>query len=339
MRLEDFDYSLPAELIAQTPAKQRSASRLMVVDRRAGSTAHHRFSDLPELLPSHLLLVLNNSRVFPARLIGRKPSGARVEVLLLRQLSSYRWTTLLKPTRKLRAGERLIFEAGRVEAIREDRDESVGPVLRFESQVDLRKWVWRHGLMPLPPYIKRPGGETQEDRERYQTVYSAVEGSVAAPTAGLHFTAELLRRVPHEFVTLHVGYGTFQPVRAANLRDHRMHAEPFEVSADVAQRLNSHRAAGGGLAAVGTTTTRVLESSLDPSGKISPGQGETDMFIRPGYRFRSIDALITNLHLPKSTLLMLVAAFAGREFILECYQEAVRRKYRFFSYGDAMLIL
>ncbi len=339
MNLEDFDYDLPPSLIAQTPAAERSASRLMVVERATGRIAHHCFSELPQLLPPEQLLVLNNSRVFPARLMARKISGAQIEVLLLREGDGHTWEALIRPGRKARAGDRLIFEPRVLEAVVMGGAKGLIRRLQFEPAANPREWAWQHGAMPLPPYIKRSSGDSPEDRERYQTIYSTVEGSVAAPTAGLHFTRELLQLLPHEFITLHVGYGTFQPVRVDDIREHRMETEHFEVSAAAAAAINHHRAEGGTLTAVGTTTTRVLESLFARHSEMRAGKGETDLFIYPGYRFRAIDALVTNFHLPRSTLLMLVAAFAGVELIHRCYRIAVEEKYRFFSYGDAMLIL
>ncbi len=342
MRIEDFDYELPESLIAQEPAPQRASSRLMVVERSSGEIRHRHFWQLPEALTADALLVLNDSRVFPARLWARNQSGARIEVLLLRPAGDDVWEVLLKPARKLRPGQRLVFEPGQLEA---KLVRGGGPFtrrLRFFCQGELREWAWKLGKMPTPPYIRRAAGESEReplDRRRYQTVYASAEGSVAAPTAGLHFTPELLRRIPHVFLTLHVGYGTFQPVRVSDVAEHRMEAERFEISAGAADQINRHRAAGGKLVAVGTTSVRVLETSWQRHGEILPGQGETDLFIYPSYRFTAVDAMITNFHLPRSTLLMLVSAFAGTALIRRCYQQAIQAGYRFYSYGDAMLIL
>ncbi len=337
VRTDDFDYDLPSELIAQEPSAERAACRLMVIDRGTGAVAHRRFHELPGQLPAGSLLVLNDTRVFPARLEARKPTGGRVQVTLLRRLEGEEWEVLLLPARRVRPGQRLIFRESVLEA------ELVGGEgntrrLRFHSRGDFMQWVWKHGRMPLPPYIEQTGEADERDRRRYQTVYAAAEGSVAAPTAGLHFTRELLDRIEHEFVTLHVGYGTFQPVWAEDVRQHRMQEEHFEVSEKAADRINRHRREGGKLVAVGTTTTRVLETLWSRHGEVRAGRGSTELFVYPGYRFGAVDALITNFHLPRSTLLMLVSAFAGRELILRCYEEAVKKSYRFYSYGDAMLI-
>ncbi|HEY8414227.1 MAG TPA: tRNA preQ1(34) S-adenosylmethionine ribosyltransferase-isomerase QueA [Thermaerobacter sp.] len=344
MRVDDFDYELPPELIAQRPLPERDASRLMVVDRRTGRWQHARFRDLPRFLRPGDCLVLNDSRVVPARLYGRRPGGGRVEFLLLRPLEGgERWLALVRPGRRLRPGavalcgdeDPLRVE---VEAVTETGERVVR--LTPPAGETVEQALHRLGRVPLPPYIR----EELDDPERYQTVYARHEGSVAAPTAGLHFTPQLLARlegmgVALARITLHVGLGTFRPVTAERVEDHVMHAEYYEVPPEAAEVINDARARGGRVIAVGTTVTRTLETVADEEGRIHPGRGWTDLFIRPGYRFRAIDGLITNFHLPRSTLLMLVAALLGRERTLAAYREAVARRYRFFSFGDAMLIL
>jgi S-adenosylmethionine:tRNA ribosyltransferase-isomerase len=324
LRLSDYDYALPEELIAQYPASQRDASRLLVVDRRARSFGHHSFAELPRLIDPEDLLVLNNTEVIPARL--RLPDR-NAELLLLEQQGPSRWRCWARPGRWFSAGRefKLSGSAGRVLAVEENGDR----IVEFERPPDLAVV----GEMPLPPYVQRPA--TVADYERYQTVYATEPGAVAAPTAGLHFTREMLADLPHAFVTLHVGPGTFRPVKAENVTEHQMHQEPFHVGAEAAAAINRART----VLAVGTTSVRVLETLMARHGEIRAGPGGTDLFIYPPYRFCRVDKLLTNFHLPKSTLLMLVAAFAGRDFILEAYREAVRARYRFFSYGDAMLIL
>jgi S-adenosylmethionine:tRNA ribosyltransferase-isomerase len=346
MFLSDFDYDLPLELIAQEPVAERSASHLLVVDRLHGRLAHRRFSDVVHLLPADSLLVLNDTRVFPARLRGRKDSGGGVDVLLLRRAGEdgETWEVLCKGAQHMRAGSRLRFVselwAEWVSAPREGRG-----ILRFFPRGDFTALLERIGELPLPPYIKRQTGGRIEDRDRYQTVYARRPGgAVAAPTAGLHFTETLLSALRERgsetaFLTLHVGAGTFQPIRVERVETHRMEEEEYEVSEAVAERVNAAKTAGRKIIAVGTTTTRALESACPSGGKVRAGRRRTDLFIFPGYRFKVIDGLITNFHLPRSTLLLLVAAFAGRDLTLRAYAEAVARRYRFYSYGDAMLIV
>lgn len=344
MLLSDFDYHLPPELIAQTPAPERTDSRLLAVDRAAGKFFHYRFAEIVRLLPSDCLLVLNDTRVFPARLHGRKETGGVVEVLLLHRTKQIdTWEVLCKGGQGLRLGARLFFAPNMtgewVEAPREGRGR-----LRFSYRGDFFSILEKIGEEPLPPYIKRTKGGSRSDRERYQTVYARHTGAVAAPTAGLHFTEELLtslqqRGVETLFVTLHVGAGTFQPVRVQHVEQHKMEEEEYHLSEPVAERINAARRAGRKIIAVGTTTTRTLESAADDEGMVHPGHHRTNLFMYPGYRFKIIDGLITNFHLPRSTLLLLVSAFAGRELILKAYAEAVAQRYRFYSYGDAMLIL
>lgn len=324
--LDDYQYHLPAELIADRPTPRRQDSRMLILDRAEGRVVHGRFGDLPEFLSPDDLLILNDSRVIPARL---HDSTGKVEILLLERRSPTLWTAMVRPGRKMKTGHS-VEVAGTTATVAGIGDDGTR-TLSFASPPDLD----RHGEMPIPPYFQRPADE--QDRERYQTVYARDPGSVAAPTAGLHFTQEILSGLNHAFVTLHVGAGTFQPVKHQDLSLHRMHSEHYTLPGETALGINEARSAGGRIVAVGTTTARVLESQ--PPGTLSARSGSTDIFIRPPYRFRQTDALLTNFHLPGSTLLMLVGALAGRERILSVYAEAVREKYRFFSYGDCMLIL
>ena len=322
-RLSDYDFELPRELIASRPLPDRAASRMMVVDRSAGTVTHRMFRDLPEFIRPGDLLVLNNSRVIPARLLTE---DGRIELLLFEQLGPARWKAFARPGKRTRAGDSFAI-AGTMAHI-ESVDENDGTrVVRFEEAPDLEKL----GHMPIPPYLGRE--DDADDRIRYQTVYATVAGSVAAPTAGLHFTPEILAKLPHAFVTLHVGPGTFLPVRGENLDEHRMHGENYDLGDGAAAAINAAQR----VIAVGTTSMRVLESL--PAGPVAPGAGRTEIFIRPGFEFRHAHALLTNFHLPKSTLFVLVCALAGHELIQRAYAEAVREKYRFFSYGDCMLIL
>ncbi len=351
MLISDFDYDLPEELIAQHPLARRDASRMLAVERARGAWRDGTFSEFPAELREGDALVVNNTRVFPARLLGRRePTGGRVELLLIRRLEEAGgnvWETLARPARRLDAGARVAFGDGRLRAEVVNAP-GAGPerVVRFEAEGDFDALVEEFGQMPLPPYIKREGDDLAsraEDRERYQTVYAGRRGAIAAPTAGLHFTPRVLeslraRGVSVAEVTLHVGYGTFAPVRADDLKDHRVAAEHFEISEDAAQTINETRAGGGRVVAVGTTTVRALESAADAGGRIRAGRGETGLTITPGYEFRAVDALLTNFHLPRSSLLVLVAAFAGRDLVLAAYRHAVRTRYRFYSYGDCMFI-
>jgi len=340
-RLSDFDYNLPPEQIAQHPLPDRSSSRLLVLDRASGKTQHLHFRDLPELIPPGDLLVINTSRVIPARLHGKRAGGQEAEFLLVRELADGTWLAMAHPGGKLKPGRRVTFGAdSAVEVI-----EVLGGGLRrvrFAGTITARATLERYGEVPLPPYIRRP--PDRDDRERYQTVYANHDGSVAAPTAGLHFTTELLARI-HErraFVTavdLHVGPGTFKPVETDDLARHAMHAEPYRVSDAAAALINQRRDAGGRVWAVGTTVVRTLETLAGPGGRISPGAGETQLFIHPPYAFRAVDRLLTNFHLPRSTLLMLVCAFGGYDNVMRAYGEAIEQRYRFYSYGDAMLVV
>ncbi len=345
MDLSLFEYQLPAELIGQEPAEPRDASRLLVLERRRGAWTDQRFSDLPALLRPGDCLIANQSRVIPARLLGAlEPGGQRVELLLLRPIAPTRWETLVRPARHCRPGARVAIAGGVARAtVVEQRDEGVR-VVELEAPWPVRELLERHGLPPLPPYIDRHDAPKPEDRDRYQTVYAHHEGSVAAPTAGLHFTTELIRRLEADgveirFLTLHVGPATFRPLRSERVEEHRMEAEPVEIPDATAEAVNRARTEGRRVIAVGTTTARALEWACDGQGRVRPGPGAADLFIYPGRRFRVVDALLTNFHLPRSSLLLLVAAFAGRELILAAYQYAVAARYRFYSYGDAMLIL
>ena len=340
MKTKDFWYELPEELIAQTPLERRDASRLMVMDRLTGAVTHRHFYDLIDYLKPGDCLVMNDSRVLPARLLGHRPTGGAVEVLLLRDLGNKHWECLCKPGRKMQAGSEVIFGNGELTAtVREVREDG-NRIVEFHYEGIFLEVLERLGRMPLPPYIKAE----LEDQERYQTVYSREVGSAAAPTAGLHFTKELLEKIREKgvkeaFVTLHVGLGTFRPVKAEEVTDHHMHAELCMMNAETAELLNRTKAEGGRIICVGTTSCRTLESLVNEDGTFQAASKWTDIFIYPGYTFKAMDGLITNFHLPESTLVMLVSAFAGREHVLAAYEEAVRQRYRFFSFGDAMCIL
>ncbi len=345
MQLTDFDYELPEELIAQTPAAQRDGSRLMCLDRRAQSIESRQFIDISDYFRAGDVLVVNDTRVIPARLLGRKETGGKVEVFLVRQVDgeagAEEWLCLTKSSRPLRDGTAVLFSdnfsAEILEAV-----ESPYRRVRFHCQGDFMAQVEAVGHLPLPPYIRRD--DSSVDRSRYQTVFAREKGAVAAPTAGLHFTADGLQELRDRGVsivnlTLHVGLGTFLPVRVDDIERHKMHAELYSVPAGTAMAVNLARAEGRRIFALGTTSARALETAVDPAGRLIAGCGESEIFIYPGYRFKIVDALITNFHLPKSTLLMLVSAFAGRDFILSAYRRAVVERYRFFSYGDCMLIV
>ena len=340
MKTSDFYYDLPQELIAQTPIPQRDASRLMTLDRFSGAVGHHHFHDLPEFLRPGDCLILNDSRVLPARLLGhRLPGGGACEVLLLIDRGEGTWECLVRPGRKMKPGTRLSFGDGELTAEVTEELPGGNRLVHFEYEGIFLEVLERLGKMPLPPYIR----EELQDRERYQTVYSRVLGSAAAPTAGLHFTPELLEKIRAMgvgvgYVTLHVGLGTFRPVKEEEITDHEMHSEYCVISQETADLINRTKAAGGRCICVGTTSCRTLESWAAEDGTMTASAGWTDIYIYPGYRFKVMDGLITNFHLPESTLIMLVSAFAGREHVLAAYEEAVRERYRFFSFGDAMFI-
>ena len=355
MQLSEFDYVLPQKCIALYPAKEREESRLLKLDRKTGAMTHHWFSDLPDLLNASDLLVLNNTRVFPARLLGRRlglkagyrgkhsPLRSQIEVLLVKPLEQDVWEVLVRPGRKIRVGELIVFGEGELECEILERGTYGVRKVRFQYRGDFDALVDRLGHVPLPPYIQR--ADEPLDRRRYQTVYASNRGAVAAPTAGLHFSEVVFGRLRDKGIewceiTLHVGLATFQPVHSETIEEHRMDKERFEIPESAAQTIHSARSHGRRIIAVGTTTTRALETAALQCGQIfRPCRGETDLFIVPGFQFHSIDGLITNFHLPRSTLLMLVSAFAGRDRVLKAYQEAIQSGYRFYSYGDCMLIL
>ena len=340
MKTSDFYYDLPHELIAQTPIEKRDTSRLMTLDRATGAVGHHHFYDLPDFLRPGDCLILNNSRVLPARLVGQRlPGGGICEVLLLNDRGENIWECLVRPGRKLRKGTKLSFGNGELTAEIVEQLEEGGRLIRFDYEGIFLEVLEHLGRMPLPPYIK----EELQDQERYQTVYSKVLGSAAAPTAGLHFTPELLETIQAKgvkigYVTLHVGLGTFRPVKEDAIEDHPMHSEYCTIPQETADLINETRASGGRCICVGTTSCRTLESWAADDGHMEARSGWTDIYIYPGYKFKVMDGLVTNFHLPESTLIMLVSAFAGREHVLSAYAEAVRERYRFFSFGDAMFI-
>ena len=340
MKTHDFWYDLPEELIAQTPLEKRDTSRLCVLDRQTGKVTHKHFYDILEYLKPNDCLVMNDSRVLPARLLGHRHTGGAVEVLLLRDIGDKKWECLCKPGRKMQVGSEVIFGNGELTAVVTEVKEDGNRIIVFQYDGIFLEVLERLGKMPLPPYIKAE----LADQERYQTVYSREVGSAAAPTAGLHFTKELLdairaKDVKTAFVTLHVGLGTFRPVKAEEITEHHMHSELCMISEETAKVLNETKASGGRIICVGTTSCRTLESMVKADGSFEAGSTWTEIFIYPGYQFKAMQGLITNFHLPESTLVMLVSAFAGREKVLNAYTEAVNEKYRFFSFGDAMLIL
>lgn len=340
MKTSDFDYELPKELIAQDPLEDRSGSRLMLLDKKTGQLSHQRFQEITDYLQPGDCLVLNDTKVIPARLYGRREeTGAAVEILLLKQLSKDRWEALVRPGKKCRPGTRLSFGDGRLRATVEQIVEEGNRILSFQYEGIFEELLDSLGEMPLPPYITHK----LKQKDRYQTVYAKEKGSAAAPTAGLHFTKELLEKVQKlgveiASVTLHVGLGTFRPVKVEDVTKHHMHTEFYRILPEQADKINRVKKNGGRIICVGTTSCRTIESAADEAGIVHAGSGDTDIFIYPGYRFRVLDGLITNFHLPQSTLLMLVSALAGKEAVLAAYEEAVREKYRFFSFGDAMFI-
>lgn len=340
LKTSDYYYELPQELIAQDPLEDRSSSRLMVLDKETGAVSHHVFREITSFLNPGDCLVLNNTKVIPARLMGvREETGGAVEVLLLKRHAGDVWECLVKPGKKARPGTRLAFGEGLLHAQVEDVVEDGNRLIRFSYDGIWEEVLDRLGEMPLPPYITHK----LQDKNRYQTVYAKFEGSAAAPTAGLHFTPELLKEIQDmgvdlAYVTLHVGLGTFRPVKVENVKEHHMHSEYYQVSAEAAEKINRAKENGHRVICVGTTSCRTVESASDENGHLEECCDNTDIFIYPGYRFKVLDALITNFHLPESTLVMLVSALAGREHVLAAYEEAVKERYRFFSFGDAMLI-
>jgi len=340
LKTHDFWYDLPEELIAQTPLQKRDSSKLCVLERHTGEVAHRHFFDILDYLKPGDCLVMNDSRVLPARLLGHRPTGGAVEVLLLRDLGDKKWECLCKPGRKMQIGNEVIFGDGELSAVVTEVKDDGNRIVEFRYEGIFLEVLERLGKMPLPPYIK----EELQDQERYQTVYSREVGSAAAPTAGLHFTNELLetlrgKGIKTAFVTLHVGLGTFRPVKAEEITEHHMHSELCMMNAETAHVLNETKQNGGRVICVGTTSCRTLESLVNEDETFEAKSKWTDIFIYPGYTFKAMDGLITNFHLPESTLVMLVSAFAGRENVLNAYHEAVKERYRFFSFGDAMLIL
>jgi S-adenosylmethionine:tRNA ribosyltransferase-isomerase len=341
MEKKDFYFELPDRLIAQTPSPQRAESRLLKLERATATISHHHFSDILHMLTDNDLLVLNNTKVIPARLLGRKETGGNVEIFLISQKTEHEWDVLVRPSSRVKKGTRVYFpNSSLVCEISDAPGERIRRVL-FDYEGDFWEHIEHIGKMPLPPYIKREAG--LKDAEMYQTVFAEKRGAVAAPTAGLHFTRELLQKLAEKgveitYVTLHVGYGTFFPVNTDDIRDHTMHVEDYEIEKSVAAHINQAKQKGKRIVACGTTTVRTLESACTDQGLLQSGSGKTNIFIYPPYTFKMVDALITNFHLPESTLLMLVAAFAGRESILHAYNVAKQEEYRFYSYGDALFI-
>lgn len=338
---KDFYFDLPEELIAQDPLADRSGSRLLVLNKETGEIAHKVFTDIVDYLHEGDCLVLNNTKVIPARLMGeKKETGAAIEVLLLKRREHDVWETLVKPGKKARVGAQIVFGGGILTGTVIDVVEEGNRLIQFSYEGIFEEVLDKLGEMPLPPYITHK----LQDKNRYQTVYAKYEGSAAAPTAGLHFTEELLAQIEEmgvniAYVTLHVGLGTFRPVKADNILEHHMHSEHYEVTPETAELINRTKESGGRVICVGTTSCRTVESAADENGRVQPGCGDTEIFIYPGYRFKVLDCLITNFHLPESTLVMLVSALAGRENVLAAYREAVEERYRFFSFGDAMLVI
>lgn len=343
MLVKDFDFDLPPELIARYPVPDRDTSRLMLLNRSSQAVSEDYFSSLTDHLEPGDLLVMNDTRVIPARIFGTKDSGGKTEIFLVRRDAgpSERWYCLLRASKKFREGQVILLEKGMTATICA-RSDNESWLVAFDGPEPFEVWLEREGHIPLPPYLQR--SDDVLDRERYQTVYAKNPGAVAAPTAGLHFTRKLLedlkvKGINTVYLTLHTGLGTFQPVRTECVEDHRIHTERFSIPVATAEAIRSTKSSGGRIVAVGTTTARTLEYAADTEGKVVPGEGEADIFIFPGYTFKVIDALITNFHLPESTLLMLVSAFAGSRYIQDAYREAIRRGFRFYSYGDAMLIV
>jgi len=345
MKTEEFDYALPPELIAQVTADRRDASRMMVLDRASGRWQHTVFSQLPEFLKPHDVVVVNNTKVIPARLLGEKPkTRGKVEIFLLEELPDGCWDVLIRTSRRPRPGEIMVFAGGELTAEMKQDGTKGRAVVKFTSKRPVIEWAEEIGSTPLPPYIRRAAGASPADRDRYQTIYARHAGAVAAPTAGLHFTPEVFARLAEMGVnraelTLHVGLGTFRPVTAEKIVEHRMEQERFEITDEAARLICDAKSSGGRCLAVGSTSVRTLEAVAARHGTLAAAQGRTDLFIYPPFQFRVVDLILTNFHLPKSTLLMMMSAFAGRDLMLDAYREAVREKYRFFSYGDCMLII
>ncbi len=343
MQISDFEYNLPEDLIAQDPLQEREASRMLVANHEANSTKNDIFSNLKNYLKKGDILVLNNTKVFPARLIGKSETGAKIELFLVREIDERIWETLARPGRRLKPGKKIVF-GSKLSAEVLDKTKDARFIVKFSFDGDFDEILDEVGQTPLPPYIKRNAEDLSIDRDRYQTVYAKARGAIAAPTAGLHFTPEVLKEIKSNGIeiteiTLHVGYGTFEPVRVENLSEHRVMAENFDISEKCASDLNRARRENRRIIAVGTTTTRALESTIAENSKIIAGKQTAGLTITPGYKFRAIDGLLTNFHLPKSSLLVLVSTFGGFEFIMNAYKRAVRDQYRFYSYGDCMLIL
>ncbi len=346
MKLSEYDYNLPEELIAQLPADKRENSRMLVLNRDKHSILHKHFYDIVDLIDSNSIIVLNNTKVIPARLYGTKDTGAKIEIFLLKQLENKKWEVLIKPSKRVKNGTIIkISDELSVEVLKRLEDDGEW-IVRLIYQGNILEILHRNGNIPLPPYIERKL-QTEDikklDFERYQTVYAKDEGSVAAPTAGLHFTKEILQRLKEKgveivYVTLNVGLGTFRPVKCENILEHKMHSETFEITEDAANIINKAKESGKKIIAVGTTTVRTLETAYQKFGEIKACHDHSELFIYPPYKFKVVDKLITNFHLPKSTLLMLVSALAGKDFIFEAYEEAIKNKYRFYSYGDCMFI-
>lgn len=341
MKLKDFSYELPERLIAQNPIERRDLSRLLVLNRKRDTLEHKHFKDLPDFLEAGDCLVINNTKVIPARLLGEKEkTGGKIEFVLLKRLEKDTWEVILKPGKIAKPGSRFVFGKGLLKAEILEIVEEGNRIVKFYYEGVFEEILDKVGIMPLPPYIHA----SLEDKERYQTIYSRIDGSAAAPTAGLHFTQEVFERLAQKGVkiaeaTLHVGLGTFRPVKTENILEHHMHKEAYSITSEACKIINQAKEDGKRVVAVGTTSVRVLETSSDQSGRVLPGNGDTDIFIYPGYQFKVVDALVTNFHLPESTLIMLVSAFAGKDRIMQAYHEAIKEEYRFFSFGDAMLIL
>lgn len=343
MLISEFEYDLPENLIAQNPLEKRESSRMLFVNRAKKSFNDAHFSDFPKFLQKGDVIVLNNTKVFPARLFGEAETGAKIEIFLVRETAENIWETLARPAKRLKIGKKIIFSDD-LRAIVLEKNSEGRVILRFEANGDFDKILDEIGQTPLPPYIKREDGKSDKDRERYQTIFAKNRGAIAAPTAGLHFTEKILDEIENigasvAEITLHVGYGTFQPVRVSDLSEHKVMPESYEISRESAEILNRAKSENRRIIAIGTTTTRALESAVDENGKISQGNSIADLTITPGYDFKIVNGLLTNFHLPKSSLLVLIAAFAGYDLTMDAYAHAVESKYRFYSYGDCMLII